>query len=229
MPEPKVLKGVYKEGPAVASVIIEADGRARILVKGIEPKIPRDPAFAQGLRRVIDAVRDHLVECTDIELCAVMTQSPGMAEHAMLTAEELRSLGVARLTAMDGDCGLIVRTSDTDPPPVALAYASLRAGRGIPEQPGLVEVPPAHPRKTYKALSAPQQQMYGALVQMTGRSLLKLVVFEDEGLKAAVGLRDLPPARARSVLVPFGDLATEVAGGAKLEDVAGKLTVLKGA
>ncbi len=221
MGEPRVLKGVYKDGPAVASIVIDAENRAKILVKGIEPRMPRDPGFLDLLKKVVEGCKPHLAGTTDVELCVVLVQSPNLAEHATATPAEIQALGLARLTAMDGDGGILVRATDSDPSPTALSYHSLKAGSS--EQPGLVEVAPTMPRLSFKTLQGPQQQIYAALVQLAGRALLKAVPLDDGGLKLALGLRDLPPSRARSLVLPLGDYATEIAGGAKLEDVAKKV------
>jgi len=223
MAEQRVLKGIYKEGPAVASAIISPENKARILVKGVEPHMPRDPAFAEGIRRVIATCKEHLAGVEETELCAVLTQAPAMVEHVTFNPDELAAMGLVRILGMDGDCGLVVRMSDTDPAPTTLSYSSLRTGQGIPEQPGLIDVASNFLRKTYKSLTTPQQQLYGLIVQLGGRGLLKLVCVDDEGIKAAVSLKDLPPARARSLVIPFGALAAELAAGATLEAIAKKL------
>jgi len=66
------------------------------------------------------------------------------------------------------------------------------------------------------------------VVQLAGRGLMKIVCLEDETLKMALALKDFPPARARSVVVPLGALGKEITGGATIEKVAKKLEVARG-
>jgi len=198
------------------------------MVKGIEPKMPRDPGFLDAIKKLGAACKDTIANFTEREICAVIVQAPGMAEHVMATPDDLAAMGLTKLTAMDGDSGMIVRVNDVDPLPTTLSYGSLRAAKPFSEQPGSVEVAPNYLRKTYKTLTPQQQQIFGAVVQLAGRALIKIICFEDEGLKMAVALKDLPPSRARSLMVPIVDLGNEMVAGATIDAIVPKLNPVRG-
>lgn len=222
MPE-NILKGVYKEGTRVASVV-QRDSSARIMLKGAEPG---SGGFLEGVRRAVEACRPHVADFSDRELCLVLVESPASAESAPLGREELEGLGLTRASFMDGHCGIVIRVVEAEPSPVPLPYGSLRSDRGLPDQPGIVEIPPGLPRKTYKDLTEPQRKVYEAAAQLAGRGLVRLVCFEDGDLRMAVTVKDAPPPRARSVLVPLGAFADDLARGTSLEEIARRLAPLR--
>lgn len=224
MSDPKVLKGVFKEGALIASVI-QQDESSRIMLKGAEAG---EAGFLDALKKAAAACKEHVAAFAKRELCAVLVQSGGKAEAVTIPPAELQAMGLTRLALMDGDCGVVVRAFDTDPVPTPLAYASLRAGGTMALQPGSANVPDSMPRKAYRDLSPSQQKVFGVAAQLSARSLLKLFCFEDEGLRMVVVLWDLPPARGKSVLVPLGDLAKELDGGAPIEEIAKRLAPLRG-
>jgi hypothetical protein len=223
MAEDTVLKGVFKEGPLIASVIQKAES-ARIMLKGAEPN---DPAFKESVRKAADGCRAHVEKFPTRDLCAVTLENAGAAEAVALSEEDLRAMGLTGLSVMDANCGVPVRVFEAEPAPTPLPYGSLRASSGLPDQPGIVEIPADFPRKAYRELSDPQKQVFEAAAKAAGRGLLRIVCFEDGGLKCAVTVRDMPPPRARSVLVPLGDYAQEVARGASLDEIARRLQQLR--
>lgn len=228
MGEAKVLKGVFKDGAIVASVV-QQDKMARIMLKGAEPSSAEDTGFLESLKKVAAACAEHVKDFEERELCAVLVQRPDLAEHIQTPPEEIKSMGLTSLAAMDGTCGIVVRRWEADGAPVPLPYASLRAdNRGMAEQPGVVGLPPDFPRKAHKDLNPQQKQVFEAAAQIAGGSLFKLVCFEDEGLRMAVSVRDLPPARARSILVPLGNYAEELAKGTALGEIGKRLSVVRG-
>ena len=208
MGDETVLKGIFKEGALVASVIQKPEV-ARILVKGAEP----GPTFKDDLRKVAEGCKPHIEKFAERELCAVLIQSPIQAEAIDFSQDEIGALGLTKITAMDGTCGMILRVLEAEPAPIPLAYTSLRSSSGLPDQPGMAEIPPALPRKAHKDLSDPQKKVYEAAAQVAGRGLLRMVCIDDGGLKLVVAVRDAPPPRARSVLVPLGEFAADLAKG----------------
>src|SRR5437762_10414448 len=104
MGEPTVLKGVYKDGAVVASVV-QQDDCAKIMVKGVEPAHPGDTDFAAGIAKVAVGCRPHIEKFGERELCAVLVANPAQAEGIAFTPEELLTFGLTRVTAMDGTCG----------------------------------------------------------------------------------------------------------------------------
>jgi hypothetical protein len=222
----QILKGVFKEGTMVASVV-QKDESAKIMLKGAEPASPGDPAFAESLKRTVAGCREHIEKFADRELCAVLVQRPEQAEHITLGAEDLSEMGLTRLTLMDGTCGLVVRVIEAEPAPTPLAYTSLRSESGLPDQPGLVDIPAPLVRKTHKDLTDPQKKVFEAAVQVAGRGLVRAVCVDDSGLKMIVAVKDAPPPRARSVLVPLGDFANDLARGTSLEEIAKRLSPLR--
>lgn len=223
MAEDTVLKGVFKEGPLVASVIQKGES-ARIMLKGAEPG---DPGFKEHLRKAAAGCRPHVEKFSSRDLCAVTLQNAVAAENVALSEDELKAMGLTGLALMDANCGVTVRAFEAEPPPIPLAYGSLRSSTGLPDQPGIVEIPAEFPRKSYKDLTDPQKKVFEAAAQVAGRGLLRLVCFEDGGLKCAVTVRDLPPPRARSVLVPLGALADELARGTPLDEIGRRLQQLR--
>src|ERR1043165_7685838 len=203
MADETVLKGVLKDGGLVASVIQKPDVE-RILVKGAD-----GPAFKDNVRKVADGCKPHVEKFSERELCAVLVANPGQAESIDLTQDEIGGFGLTKVTAMDGNCGIVVRVVEAEPAPIPRAYPSLRSSTGLPDQPGMAEIPAELPRKSHKDLSDPQKKVYEAAAQVAGRGLLRMVCIDDGGLKLVISVKDAPPPRARSVLVPLGDLAAE--------------------
>jgi hypothetical protein len=138
-------------------------------------------------------------------------------------------MGLRRVVLLDGESGMTVRVFDEDPPPVSLSYESLRADLtgAVPNQPGLVDVPARYTRKLHRNLTDAEKKVYELAVQRAGRGLMKLVILEDGDLKLAVGLKDLPPARARSVILPLSEMGKEVAGGLSIEQVVNQLEIIR--
>ncbi|MBI3854106.1 MAG: hypothetical protein HY293_00280 [Planctomycetes bacterium] len=222
MGDETVLKGIFKDGGLVASVIQKPDF-ARILVKGAEP----GPTFKDSVRKVADGCKAHVEKFSERELCAVLVTSPDQAEGIDLTQEEIGGFGLTKVTAMDGNCGIVVRVVEAEPAPITLAYTSLRSSSGLPDQPGMAEIPPGLPRKNHKDLSDPQKKVYEAAAQIAGRGLLRMVCVDDGGLKLIVTLKDAPPPRARSVCVPLGLFADDLAAGTPFDDIVKRLVQLR--
>lgn len=218
-----ILKGVFKDGALVASVI-QKEGHAKIMLKGAEPG---DPAFADLIGKTAAGCKPHVQDFAERELCAVAMTGAGAAEGIALGQAELEAMGLTKLSVMDGTSGVVVRAIEAEPAPIPLPYGSLRSSSGLPDQPGQVDVPADYPRKTHKDLSDPQKKVYEAAAQVAGRGLMRLVAFENDGLHLAVTLKDAPPPRARSVLVPLGALADELAKGLAYEEVAKRMAQLR--
>ncbi|HEX7900244.1 MAG TPA: hypothetical protein VF950_20925 [Planctomycetota bacterium] len=218
-----ILKGVFKDGALVASVI-QKEGHAKIMLKGAEPG---DAAFAESIGKAAAACKPHVQDYAERELCAVAMTGAGNAETLPIGQAELEAMGLTKLSVMDGACGVVVRVVEAEPAPVPLAYGSLRSSTGLPDQPGLVEIPPDFPRKMHKDLGDAQKKVFEAAAQVAGRGIVRLVAFEDGGLKLAVTLKDAPPPRARSVLVPLGSFADDLAKGTSYEDIAKRMLQLR--
>jgi hypothetical protein len=223
MADENILKGVFKEGAMVASVIQKGD-LARIMLKGAEPG---SAAFRGDLGKAAAGCKSHVEKFAERELCAVCEANPAGAETEALGPEELQSMGITKLTFMDRACGIAVRVIEAEPPPVPLPYGSLRSSSGLPDQPGQVEIPASFPRKSYKDLTDPEKKVYEAAAQVAGRGLVRLVCFEDGDLRLAISVKDAPPPRARSVLVPLGLFAKDLAGGASLDEIGRRLGQLR--
>jgi hypothetical protein len=221
MGDETVLKGVFKDGGLVASVIQKPDV-ARILVKGAEP----GPSFKDSVKKVADGCKPHVEKFGERELCAVLVQNPD-AEGIDLTQDEIGGLGLTKVTAMDGNCGIVVRVVEAEPAPIPLAYTSLRSSSGLPDQPGMAEIPATLPRKSHKDLSDPQKKVYEAAAQVAGRGLVRMVCIDDGGLKLIVTVKDAPPPRARSVCVPLGLFADDLAGGTSFDEIVKRLAQLR--
>lgn len=226
MGPPTVLKGVFKEGSLIASVI-QQDTAARIMLKGAELGGPSDAAFLETLRKVAEACRPHVSSFETRELCAVLLQSQSWTDRVEIASRDIAGMGLTQVGLMDGDCGILLRLIDTDPPPTPLAYGSLRAGGDMADQPGIVRVPDIYSRRIYRELAPPQQQVFGAAAQVAGRGLLQLVCLEDEGVRLAVTVRDCPPPRARTVLVPLEKLARDLSAGTSLDEIGRRLGCLR--
>ena len=84
MSNQEIIKDVFKEGDAVAS-IIKKETSARIMVKGIEPA---DDGFLKLLTDVVAASRQHLEGIPRIDLVAVLVSQPGSAEKADVSAAQ---------------------------------------------------------------------------------------------------------------------------------------------
>lgn len=222
MGDETVLKGVFKDGGLVASVIQKPDV-ARILVKGAEP----GASFKDDVRKVAEGCKPHVEKFGERELCAVLVANPGQAESIDFTQDEIGGYGLTKVTAMDGTCGIVIRQVEAEPAPIPLAYTSLRSSSGLPDQPGMAEIPAELPRKTHKDLNDTQKKVYEAAAQVAGRGLIRMVCVDDGGLKLVVTVKDAPPPRARSVLVPLGQFAQELAGGLSFEDLVKKLGPLR--
>ena len=226
MGDETVLKGVYKEGAVVASVVQKGD-TARILVKGVEPARPGDPDFAAGVKKVADGCRAHIEKFAERELCAVLVQNPAQAEGIAFSPEELASFGLTKVTAMDGTCGIVTRQVENQPAPLPLAYSGLRSSTGLPDQPGMAEIPANLPRKTHKDLTDPQKKIYEAAAQVGSRGILRMVCLLDGEIKLVVTVKDAPPPRARSVLVPLQLFAADLAKGTPFDELVKRLTPLR--
>ena len=124
MGDETVLKGIFKDGGLVATVIQKPDS-ARIMVKGAEP----GPSFKDNVRKVADGCKPHVEKFGERELCAVLVQDPGQAESIDFTQDEIGGFGLTKVTAMDGNCGILVRVVEAEPAPISLAYTSLRSDR----------------------------------------------------------------------------------------------------
>jgi len=222
MGDETVLKGVFKDGGLVASVIQKPD-IARILVKGAEP----GATFKEDVRKVAEGCKAHVEKFGERELCAVLVTNPGQAESIDFTQEEIGGYGLTKITAMDGTCGIVVRVVEAEPAPISLAYTSLRSSNGLAYQPGMAEIPANLPRKSHKDLTDSQKKVYEAAAQVAGRGLIRMVCIDDGGLKLVVSVKDAPPPRARTVLVPLGQFAEELAGGLTFEDLVKKLGQLR--
>ncbi len=225
MPE-NILKGVFKDGPLVASVI-QKDDLAKIMLKGAECMRPQDSDFAATLKRVADGCRPHIEKFAERELCAVLVANPAGAEYAEFGPEEMQGFGLTKISAMDGTCGIVTRVCDGEPLPTPLAYGSLAGGGAMSNQPGLVSIPANLPRKLHKDLTPPQKKVFEVAAQVAGRGLIRLVCFEDGDLKMAVTVKDFPPPRGRSVLVPMAILAGDVDNGLPLEEIVRRLSALR--
>ena len=225
----RINRGIYKDGGIVASAVIENDGGARLMIKGLEPLLPGDPAFTERLKKIVSECRGHLEGAKRVEIHVVLTRAAGLAEQVNLKPDDLATMGVRRVILLDGESGLTVRVFDEDPLPTLLSYESLRADLSgvIPDQPGLVDVPPRYTRKLHRDLTEEEKKVFEMAVQRAGRGLMKLVIVEDGDLKLAVTLKDMPPARARSVILPLSELGKEVAGGMSIEQLANKLEVVR--
>jgi hypothetical protein len=222
MGDETVLKGVFKDGGLVASVIQKPD-IARILVKGAEP----GPDFKESVRKVADGCKAHVEKFGERELCAVLVANPGQAESIDFTQEEIGGYGLTKITAMDGTCGIVVRVVEAEPAPISLAYTSLRSSNGLADQPGMADIPANLSRKAHKDLTDSQKKVYEAAAQVAGRGLIRMVCIDDGGLKLVVSVKDAPPPRARTVLVPLGQFAEELAGGLSFDDLVKKLGQLR--
>jgi len=222
MGDETVLKGIFKDGGLVASVIQKPD-IARILVKGAEP----GATFKEDVRKVAEGCKAHVEKFGERELCAVLIANPGQAEGIEFTQEEIGGYGLTKVTAMDGTCGIVVRCVEAEPAPLSLAYTSLRSSNGLADQPGMAEIPADLPRKTHKDLNDTQKKVYEAAAQVAGRGLIRMVCIDDGGLKLVVTVKDAPPPRARSILVPLGVFADELKGGLSFEDLVKKLGQLR--
>ncbi len=228
MAEPKILRGIYKEGGIVASAIIEPDGSARLMVKGAEPLMAGDPAFVDRLKKIAKECRGKLEGAQKVQIHAILDRA-ALAEQVSIKPEDLGAMHVEKVVLLDAECGLPVRVCDDDPAPVSLSYESLRADLtgGVPDQPGLVDVPARYTRKLNRDLTDGEKKVFEMAVQRAGRGLMKMVILEDGDLKLAVALKDLPPARARSVILPLSELGKEVAGGLSIEQLANKLEIVR--
>jgi hypothetical protein len=218
-----ILKGVFKEGALVASVI-QKEGHAKIMLKGAEPG---DASFAESLSKTAAACKPHVQDYAERELCAVAMTGAGQAESVAIGQPELEAMGLTKLSVMDGTCGVVVRVLEAEPAPTPLAYGSLRSSNGLPDQPGLVEVPADFPRKSHKDLADAQKKVFEAAAQVAGRGLLRMVAFQDGDLKLAVTVKDAPPPRARSVLVPLQAYADDLSKGAPYEEIAKRMLQLR--
>jgi hypothetical protein len=228
MPDQRVLKGIYKEGPTVASAIIIDEKFARLMVKGAEPVMPADPNWPGALKRIVEACRPHLEKIENRELVVVFDQRPALMDQCVVPPDDVKVMGLQAVSCMDAACGLVAAKSYDEPPPTPLAYTSLKASPYGTVQPGRVDIPARCPRKTFRDLPQPAQQALGVAVQLAGAGIMRVVSFEDEGLKVASALRDFPPPRARSVLYDLGAMAAMVAEGKPLHEVGQAMANARG-
>jgi hypothetical protein len=91
----------------------------------------------------------------------------------------------------------------------------------------MADVPATLTRKAHKDLSDTQKKVYEAAAQVAGRGLIRMICIDDGGLKLIISVKDAPPPRARTVLVPLGQFAEELAGGLSFEDLVKKLGQLR--
>src|SRR5258706_242140 len=84
MGDETVLKGIFKDGGLVASVIQKPD-IARILVKGAEP----GATFKDDVRKVAEGCKAHIEKFGERELCAVLVANPGQAEGIEFSQEQI--------------------------------------------------------------------------------------------------------------------------------------------
>jgi len=222
MGDETVLKGVFKDGGLVASVIQKPD-IARILVKGAEP----GATFKEDVRKVAEGCKAHVEKFGERELCAVLVANPGQAESIDFTQEEIGGYGLTKITAMDGTCGIVVRVVEAEPAPISLAYTSLRSSNGLADQPGMADIPANLARKAHKDLTDSQKKVYEAAAQVAGRGLIRMVCIDDGGLKLIITVKDAPPPRARSVCVPLGLFADDLAGGTPFDEIVKRLSQLR--
>ena len=177
-----VLKGVFREGDIIASVV-QSETSARILVKGVEPTAPGDAAFIESIKKVVEGCKEHVSEYSEREFCAVLGAHPEQAEHIEFSAEQIEQLGLTRITAMDGHCGMIIRACEAEPPPLPLAYASLTGSGDLATQPGMTTVPPDFERKTYKDLNDSEKKVFDIAVQLMDRAVMRIVCLVNEKLQ----------------------------------------------
>src|SRR5687768_5093924 len=100
MADENILKGVFKEGAMVASVIQKGEN-ARIMLKGAEPG---DASFKDDLKKAADGCKPHVEKFAERELCAVLIKDAAGAEAASLSQEDLQAMGLTKLTLMDANC-----------------------------------------------------------------------------------------------------------------------------
>lgn len=222
-----IIKGAFKEGGIIASVV-QSDRSARILVKGLEPGGAGDPEFLGKLKHIAVSCAEHVKSHSEREICAVLGAHPELAETLDPTEDQINEMGLTRVAAMDGNCGIVVRACEKEPAATPLPYASLSGGGDLAVQPGLATIPPEFTRKTWRDLNDNQKKIYEVAAQLMGEKLRKLVCIDDEGLKLVCCISDFPPARGRSILVPLATLADQFAGGTALEAIGKRLHALRG-
>ena len=61
----------------------------------------------------------------------------------------------------------------------------------------------------------------------TRRGLMRMVCIDDGGLKLIVTVKDAPPPRARSICVPLGLFADDLASGTSFDDIVKRLSQLR--
>ena len=91
----------------------------------------------------------------------------------------------------------------------------------------MAEIPANLPRKSHKDLTDPQKKVYEAAAQVGGRGIIRMVCVLDGELKLVIAVKDAPPPRARSVLVPLQQFAADLAKGTPYEEIAKRLNPLR--
>lgn len=220
MPEKRVLKGIFKEGTLVASIVIVDEKAATIYCKGAEPTMPMDTGFIALLKRVTDATREHTAKCEDRSLVTVFEQRPSLMDQMMVSPSEVEAMGVRFVAAMDADSGFILARYLSEPLATPLAYTSLKASPFGTLQPGRCDLPATFKRYAYRELQQPGKDVVGVAVQLAGDGLLRLQMFEDGGLRIMATLRDFPPARAKAALYDMGPLMDLAKAGKPPVDIA---------
>jgi hypothetical protein len=228
MPEKKVLKGVYKDGTLVCSIVIVDAKAATIYCKGMEPAMPMDPNFIAVLKRVAEGTREHVAKCDEKTMFTLFEQRPTLMDQMAISPTEVEAMGVRFVGAMDAESGLTFARYLPEPLATPLAYTSLKASALGSSQPGRVDLPAKFKRLTWKELTQPARDVIGVAVQVAGEGLLRLVCLEDEGLKLLATVRDFPPARARAALYSLDALMDAVKAGKQPIDIANMLQALRG-
>jgi len=228
MPEKRVLKGVYKEGTLVCSIVIVDEKSATIYCKGMEPAMPMDPNFIAVLKRVAEGTREHVAKCDERVMLTLFEQRPSMMDQMAISPSEVEQMGVRFVGAMDAESGFTFARYLPEPLPTSLAYTSLKASPYGSSQPGRVDLPAKFKRLPWKELPQPARDVVGVAVQVSGEGLLRLVCIEDEGYKLLATIRDFPPARARAALYSLDTLMDAVKAGKQPIEIATMLQALRG-
>ena len=220
MPEKRVLKGVFKDGTLVASIVIVDEKTATIYCKGAEPAMPMDPNFIALLKRAAEGTREHVTKCDDRSMVTVFEKRPTLMDQIQISPSDVEAMGVRFVGAMDADCGFVFDRYLSEPLATPLAYTSLKASPYGTLQPGRCDLPATYKRIAYRELQQQAKDVIGVAVQLSGEGLMRLQVFEDDGLKILATLRDFPPARAKAALYDLNVLVEAVKAGKQPIDIA---------
>lgn len=223
----EILKGIYKEGPVVASAVVSEGKRAQLLVRGAEPAMAGDPGFVDRIQAIADGVRDALAKYEQRTFVVIFDQRPSLIDQMQVSPEIVEKMGFRFVGGMDWDLRFILRRCLSEPLGTPLAYHSLKGSAYGTIQPGRVDVPATFKRLPGRELSDPEKQVVSVAVQLSGDSLMKLALFEDDGRKMLAVLHDFPPARARGVLFSLNQLG-EVAAKGDLPALAKSLDPMRG-